>query len=72
MSKNVLSPATLRDRLALASVGRRVDVVVPMTVMTMVALAAPAAAQTAPTELPALTVEAEKDAKPKARPKKAV
>lgn len=71
MSKSILSPATLRDRLAATSVGRRADVVVPMTVVTMVALAGPAVAQTVPTELPALTVEAEKDVKAKARPKKA-
>ena len=69
MSKNCLSPASLRDRLGVTSVVKRSDRVVPMAVATLVAFAGSASAQSAPTELPALTVETRKDVKMPARPK---
>jgi hypothetical protein len=69
MPKKILAPASLRERLAAPRSAARSEVMVPVAVATMVALTAPAAAQSAPTELPALTVEAEKEVRAKARPK---
>lgn len=71
MSKSILVPASLRDRRGASRVVKRTELVVPMAVATFVAFGGSAEAQTAPTELPALTVEAEKDVRKPARPRKA-
>lgn len=71
MSNQVLSPASLRARLAAPRAASRPEIAVPVAVATMVAIAGGAQAQSAPQELPALTVEASKETKKPAAKKKA-
>lgn len=72
MNTDVLSPASLRARLAVPRVVSRSEISVPVALATMVVLAGGAAAQTAPRELPALTVEASKETRKSPARKKAV
>ena len=71
MKTSSVSPASLRERLAASRSMRPADLGLHAAVVTLVALGGAGEVAAAPQELPALTVEAPKEQKKPARPKKA-